>query len=228
MLGVPTSPNAWPLTLIVAAGIAGAVAIFAGVPIVAGLWRIGAGWRARGKPVIEAADRTFLLVAMSFAASLAMVLLFSFRATYFDSEILRIWGRYFEFFAPLAWLAAAPAIVQLDAEARRPWRIAACGLVLAGLAALLFAFHKGVVLFPWDSTALTAFYRPDAARFALPTTFPVPGRRGGGDGGDGDAPADADLGPARLAGRLPGAGSAVHGPPTSSGWTPAGPGATRC
>lgn len=172
MLGVPTSPNAWPLTFIVAAGIAGAVAMFAGVPIVAGLWRLGAGWRASRRMVIDPPNRVFLLALLSLGASLVMVLLFSFRASYFESEILRIWGRYFEFFAPLIWLAAAPAIVQADAEARRPWRIAACGLVLAGLAALMFAFHKGVVLFPWDSTALTAFYAPDAARFALATAFP--------------------------------------------------------
>jgi hypothetical protein len=172
LLGAPTSPNAWPLTLIVAAAMAGAVAMFAGVPIVAGLADLLGRWRTQRRLPAEPWDRALMLVALSFGATLAMTLAFTFRATFYESEILRVWGRYFEFFAPLAWLAAAPAIVRLEAQGSRRWRVAACGLVLAGLGALLFAFHKGVVLFPWDSTALTAFYRPDAARFALATGFP--------------------------------------------------------
>jgi len=164
--------NAWPLALTVIMAIAGAVAVFAGAPIVAGLARLGRQWRSEHRLALAPADRTFTLVLLSFATTLAMVAAFSYRATAYEPERLRLWGRYFEFFAPMVWLAAAPAIAEAEAAGRRGWRIVACGVALVGLAALLFALHAGVVLFPWDSTALTAFYRPDPARFALATSFP--------------------------------------------------------
>ena len=172
LLGGETPANAWGLTLTVILAIGGAVAVFAGVPIVAGLARLSRRWRTERRLALDPTDRTFALVLLSFAATLAMVAAFSYRATAYEAERLRLWGRYFEFFAPLVWLAAAPAIAEAEVAGRRGWRIVACGVVLAGLAALLFALHAGVVLFPWDSTALTAFYRPDAGRFALATSFP--------------------------------------------------------
>ncbi|MDB5425008.1 MAG: hypothetical protein JWQ29_2424 [Phenylobacterium sp.] len=168
LLNQPAGPNAWALTGVAVTAMAGAAAMFAGVPILAGLLALGRRWRAERTLRLEAAERPFVLLLLAFAATLAMVAAFSFRATAFPSEVLRTWGRYFESFTPLIWLAAAPMIAGLGGR----WRIAACGLTLAGLAALLVALHAGIVLFPWDSSALTAFYSPDPVRFSLATTIP--------------------------------------------------------
>ena len=45
-------------------------------------------------------------------------------------------------------------------------------MTLAGLGGLLASFHSGVVLFPWDSSALTAFFAPDPVRAPLSVTLP--------------------------------------------------------
>ncbi len=157
------------LTLTTLAGLASLMAVLAGVPILAGLGARFSRWRARASPPTEGPERAFLLVLLSLVATLAMVAAFTFRASAYESEQGRLLGRYVEFFAPLLWLTAAP-FVGLARGWRRP--VAACAVVLAGLAGLLAVFRAGVVLFPWDSAALTAFFRSDPRRFALAAPLP--------------------------------------------------------
>jgi hypothetical protein len=118
---------------------------------------------------LEGVDRTFLLLALALAATLAMVTQFAMQVSSAPSETLRLWGRYFEFFAPMLWLAAAPALARPMPPAAR-WTAAAATVL--GLAGLFAAFWCGIVLFPWDASILTAFFAPDPVR--APAAFALP------------------------------------------------------
>ena len=145
--------------------------LLAGVPILTGLLRIGMRWnwsRGRGRFDIEPQEIAFLLVLLSFGATLAMTAIFTMKAlVYGPTEANRLWGRYFEFFVPMIWLTAAPFVLEFERGGGRWWRIAAGGVPLAGLVGLTVFVLGGIFLFPWDSTALTAFFRPDPAKFGL-------------------------------------------------------------
>jgi hypothetical protein len=113
-----------------------------------------------------------LLLALSLVATVAMVALYTLKLAVVPTEMRRLWGRYFEFFIPLIWVAAAPAIVRWDAGSNRASRFGAVAITLAGLGGLLFSFHAEIVLFPWDATAVTAFFHPHPVRAPVLTEFP--------------------------------------------------------
>jgi len=143
-------------------GVSSALAILAGAPIMIGLADLWARWRAQRRGfTAEGSDLVFLLLTLSAAATVVMVAIFAGKVGFSPEETKRLWGRYFEFFAPLLWLAAAPALARpIDPRVR--WACAA--VMLAGLAGLLAAFRSGVVLFPWDASAVSAFFHADAVR----------------------------------------------------------------
>jgi hypothetical protein len=111
----------------------------------------------------------FLLLVLSLAATLVMVTLFALKIASTPGESERLWGRYFEYFTPLIWLAAAPALARPIGR-RTAW--ACTAVTLAGLAGLSLSFRAGIVLFPWDSSALTAFFAPDPVRAPLGPEMP--------------------------------------------------------
>ncbi|MDP3855181.1 hypothetical protein [Phenylobacterium sp.] len=151
--------------------------LLAGVPIATGLARIVARWRwsrRRGGFELDAEETTFLLVLLAFAATLAMVAIFSVKAlVYGPNEANRLWGRYFEFFVPMIWLAAAPFIGEFQAGGGRAWRVAMALITLVGLGGLVACLFLGVMVFPWDGSAVTAFFRPDFARWNLTVGAPL-------------------------------------------------------
>ncbi|THD65414.1 hypothetical protein, partial [Phenylobacterium sp.] len=170
ILGLGTPLSAWSLGLLEAVAMTSAAAVLAGIPLTAGLGDLVTRWRARGRRFeADGADLIFLLLALSLVATVAMASLFAAQVASTPSETKRLWGRYFEFFVPLLWLAAAPALARPMGR-RTAW--ACAGVVLGGLAGLLACLKAGIVLFPWDAGILTAFFHPDPVRAPLPGTFP--------------------------------------------------------
>lgn len=104
----------------------------------------------------EGADLAFLLTLAAFGATVCMVSIFAYKMSFATSETYRLWGRYFEFFIPLLWITAWPAIRR--AEGLRDRRLLAAGTCLAGLIGLTIALHEAITLFPWDTAALHAFF----------------------------------------------------------------------
>lgn len=159
------------------AAMASASLLLAGVPIATGLARIVARWRwsqRRGGFRLEESETTFLLVLLALAATLAMVAIFAGKAlVYGPNETGRLWGRYFEFFVPIIWLAAAPFIAEFQRGGGRPWRIAMALVTLVGVAGLAVCMLRGMAIFPWDGSALTAFYRPHLARWNFDAGAPL-------------------------------------------------------
>ncbi|HXA40510.1 MAG TPA: hypothetical protein VNW53_16045 [Phenylobacterium sp.] len=169
-LAMAPPPGAWRVGLLQAAAMASAAAVLAGVPLAVGLTDLAQRRRARrGRFEAEGTELVFLLLALALAATVAMVTLFAMQVAWTPSETKRLWGRYFEFFAPLLWLAAGPALAR-PVGRRTAW--ACAGLLLAGLLGLLASFHAGIVLFPWDAGALTAFFRSDPVRAPLNAALP--------------------------------------------------------
>jgi hypothetical protein len=164
-LAQPPVPDALGLGALYLGSMVAALAVLAGVPVVAGLADLRDRWRAaRGGFMADGRDLVFALLLLSAAMTLAMVTLFAVKIAWSPGERLRLWGRYFEFFAPMLWLAAAPALARPIGR-RTAW--ACVAVMLAGLAGLLASLQAGIVLFPWDSTVLTAFFRADPLRAAL-------------------------------------------------------------
>jgi hypothetical protein len=164
-LAAATPPDAPALATLALVSMGSGLAILAGAPVVIGLADLAARRRAQGRAfVAEGTDLVFLLLVLSAAATVAMVALFAVKVAGTPGESGRLWGRYFEYFAPLLWLAAAPALARpIGPEIR--W--ACAGVMLAGLAGLMWSFQAGIVLFPWDSSILTAFFHPDPVRAPL-------------------------------------------------------------
>jgi hypothetical protein len=163
-------PHALAIAALVLGSMTSAMAILVGAPIVVGLSDLVARWRSRRDGfAAEGADRVLLLLVLSLAATLVMVTIFAIKIASTPGESGRLWGRYFEYFAPLIWLAAAPALARPIGR-RTAW---SCAVVtLSGLAGLLLSFRAGIVLFPWDSSALTAFFAPDPVRASLGPEMP--------------------------------------------------------
>jgi hypothetical protein len=114
----------------------------------------------------------FVLLVLSLIATLAMVTIFAMKISSTPSETKRLWGRYFEFLAPMIWLAAAPALAR---PAAPRVRLACSAVMLAGLAGLIASFRAGIVLFPWDASILTAFFHSDPVRAAAEFSIPFRG-----------------------------------------------------
>lgn len=164
-IGMPNAPGAVGLALQSLATMVSASAVLAGAPLVAGMADLWRRWRARTDGwTLNGHDLALLFLAGGLAGTLAMVGIYAMKVAGIPSETQRLWGRYFEFFAPLIWLAAAPALAKpLD----RGVAWTAAGVMLAGLAGLVACLHSGIVLLPWDSTVLLAFFRPDPVRAPL-------------------------------------------------------------
>jgi len=151
-----------------------ASALMLGVPATAAASDLLTRWRAErpGTFQLTGGDLMVLLLAGSLVATVAMIAIYTTKLAVDPNEMRRLWGRYFEFFVPLIWVASAPALARWDSEAGWVSRLVAAAIVLAGLAGLLFSFHAQVVLFPWDGTAVTAFFRPDPVRAPVTTQIP--------------------------------------------------------
>jgi hypothetical protein len=164
-LAAATPPDAAGVAALALVSMTSALAVLAGAPVLIGLADIAGRWRAQRRGfVAEGSDLIFLLLVLSTAATVAMVTVFAVKVAGTAGESGRLWGRYFEYFAPLLWLAAAPALARPVGLGMR-WACAA--LMLAGLAGLMWSFQAGIVLFPWDSSILTAFFHPDPVRAPL-------------------------------------------------------------
>ena len=153
-----------------------ACGLLAGPPILLGLADLHRRWREdrdsfRPVPV----DLAFLFTLIGLFATLAMVAIFAMKiSTLAASETDRLWGRYFEFFVPILWLTAAPALARARAIDSRRTRVVLAAAVSLSLAGLVACLLWGVMLFPWDATAMSAFYRPDRARWPLDSfDYPV-------------------------------------------------------
>ncbi|HEV7385739.1 MAG TPA: hypothetical protein VGN89_12725, partial [Phenylobacterium sp.] len=165
-------PGALGLGLLTLRSMVSAMALLAGPPILVGLVELAGRRRAsRGRFEATGRDLVFLLLVLSLFATLAMVTIFAMKIASTPGETKRLWGRYFEFFAPMIWLAAAPALARPVAPRVR---LACAVVVLAGLAGLVASFRAGIVLFPWDASILTAFFHADPIR--APAEFRLPYR----------------------------------------------------
>ncbi len=176
-LETPTGTEGARLALWALAAMVCATLLLAGVPMATGLARIYARWRpslGRGGYRLDETETAFLLVLLALAATLAMVAIFSAKAlVYGPGEAGRLWGRYFEFFVPLIWLAAAPFIGEFQRGGGRTWRIAMALVTLVGLAGVAACMLGGMTIYPWDGAALSAFHRPDLSRWNFEAGAPL-------------------------------------------------------
>lgn len=168
----PPADGLWLAGLGVAS-MASVLALFAGPPLLAGLWSLAASARRliREGGAFRREDLVFLFALALALGTVAMVAVFTYKIAAVEGERYRLWGRYFEFFVPILWLAAAPHL--------QPWRQgyrhaarAAAGLALLGALGLAAAFLSGIMLFPWDGTAVTAFFAPDPERWGFAPQAP--------------------------------------------------------
>jgi hypothetical protein len=172
-LGTSLVPGAIQFGAIALFTMGSAVTLLAGIPLWVGLSDILHRWRQeRRRFRLTSDDLLFLLLAIALLATVCMAAIYTAKVASAPSEMLRLWGRYFEFFTPLVWLSAAGSIER--AEPLRRWRsrLILAAIPLAGLAGLLVSFHIGVVLFPWDAAAMTAFFKNDLARAAFGEVVP--------------------------------------------------------
>ncbi|MBS0332826.1 MAG: hypothetical protein JSS35_08675, partial [Proteobacteria bacterium] len=148
-----------------------AALLLAGAPAVVGLAELDRRQRAHRRAFhLLDRDLVFATLLLTLGATLAMVGVFETKVAAAPGEICRLWGRYFEFYAPMLWLAAAPALAQ---PVGRKVALAAGAVTLAGLVGLLAFLSSGWIVLPWDSAVLTAFFHPDPARAPLGLTVPL-------------------------------------------------------
>jgi hypothetical protein len=172
-LGVAAPAGAAGLGLQALAITGFAALVLAGPPLALGLAELVGRRRAQGAAFrLAERDVVFLVLAASLAATLAMTAVFELKIAGTPSETYRLWGRYFEFFAPLLWVAAAPAMA---ARPTRAGSLACAALTLAGLTGLLGLLQRGWIILPWDNAVLTAFFAPDPERAPVPLTVPLRG-----------------------------------------------------
>ena len=147
-----------------------ASAVLAGAPVAIGLsdligrWRAARSGQGGGRFEANGGDLIFAMLVLALGATLVMAAVFAMKTASTPGETGRLWGRYFEFFAPMIWIAAAPA---LGRPVGRATALASAGVMLAGLAGLIVCLHRGIVLFPWDASQLTAFFHTDPVRAPL-------------------------------------------------------------
>jgi hypothetical protein len=175
-LSLTAAPGAAMLGVLTAVSMVSALALFAGPPCAVAMAEIAGRWRTERRDLrLRGEDAVVLLLILAALATVAMVSLYAVKVARDPGETRRLWGRYFEFFAPLMWLAASPHLVRWARNARARSRAVCAGVMLAGLAGLLLSFRAGIVLFPWDATALTAFFHPDPVRAPLGLSLPYRG-----------------------------------------------------
>ncbi len=137
-------------------------------------WASAVRWmeRRRRGAAPDAADLASLFLVVALVCTLAMVLVFAVRISQIPGESGRLWGRYFEFYTPLLWIAAAGALPGFWRAGGRGRRLLAAALPLAGVVGLVLAGRLGLVLFPWDSAALSAFFSPRPERWMFVPDLP--------------------------------------------------------
>jgi hypothetical protein len=146
--------------------------LLAGPPIVIGLSELAGRWRGeRDDFRLKRRDLAFLIALGALAATLVMCAVFEMKVASTPSETQRLWGRYFEFYAPMLWVAAAPA---LGRPVTRGLALGCGAAALVGLVGLLGLLQRGWIVMPWDSAVLTAFFAPDPVR--APVVFALPYR----------------------------------------------------
>lgn len=160
---VPEQPLRTTAITLLSLGSAGVM--LAGAPLLAGGLAVSRRWR-RHEP-LGRDETAFVLLAGAFLAALAMILVFAVKASAIPGESGRLWGRYFEFYVPLLWIAAAGPLAGFWREASLPRRLLLAALPMAGLCGLMVAWRLGVLLTPWDSGALSAFYLPHLDRWGF-------------------------------------------------------------
>jgi hypothetical protein len=171
-LALTPPPGAWRIGLKQVLAMTSAAALLAGTPLAVGLADLWRRWReGRGRLEAQGGDLVFATLALALAATIAMVAVFAMKVSGNAGETDRLWGRYFEFFVPLIWLAAGPALTRPMSRGLA-WTCAAATAV--GLAGLIVSLQAGIVLLPWDASVLSAFFHADPAR--APLAFPIPYR----------------------------------------------------
>ena len=136
---------------------AAASLMLAGAPALTGLLRIELRWRWTRRHAqfhLEPLEAAFLLTALTLAASLVLTALLAMADR---ADPARVWGRQFEFFTPLLWLAAAPFLREFERGGGRWWRIAVSLTALIGLAGFAGRLLTGAAVRAWDAAALDAF-----------------------------------------------------------------------
>lgn len=148
-----------------------ATLLLAGAPLLAG--GLAVAQRAHRREPLGRDEIAFVLLAAAFLAALAMILLFAVKVSAIPGESGRLWGRYFEFYVPLLWIAAGGSLAGFWRSAGWPRRLLLAVLPMAGLFGIVAAWRFGVLLTPWDSGALSAFYLPHLDRwgFAPPAPY---------------------------------------------------------
>lgn len=169
LAGEPVEPIRTGLTA--AVGLTSATLLLASLP----LWAIARDlWRRRARKEAPSADALAgLFLAAALLATLTMILVFAVKISAMTGEQNRLWGRYFEFYVPLLWIAAARPLCGLWVETSRGGRWALAAAPVLGGVGLLLTAHWGVTLFPWDSAALTAFFVAHPERWPSPLTWPI-------------------------------------------------------
>ncbi len=174
ILKVAPPENGVRLAVLNVLAMTASVAMLAGVPLLLGLLHLLRRWRVRGggRLLLDGREAAFVLLVLSLGATIAMVGIFAMKVANSPGETLRLWGRYYEFFVPMIWLAAARPILWWDRRGAWAPFLAAAGLSLAGLCVLLLCFRAGIALYPWDATAINAFFEPVAGRTFDPDDVP--------------------------------------------------------
>ena len=175
ILKIAPPENGVRLAVLNVVAMTASVAMLAGVPLLLGLLHLVRRWRLRRASPrfqLDGREAAFLLLVLSLGATIAMVGIFAMKVANNPGETLRLWGRYYEFFVPMIWLAAARPILWWGRQ--RTWapRVAAAGITLAGLGVLLLCFRAGIALYPWDATAINAFFEPVTGRTFDPDDVP--------------------------------------------------------
>lgn len=171
-VGQQAPAGAWRLGVEAFAIMACSALLLCGVPIVLGLSDLAERWRGQGGAFrLKDRDLVFLILLVSLAATIAMVAIFAMKVAGAPSETYRLWGRYYEFYAPMLWLAAAPTLTR----ASRRTTVLSGVLTLVALAGLLGFLQHGWIVLPWDSAVLTAFFQSDPIRAALALPLPIRG-----------------------------------------------------
>lgn len=147
-----------------------ATLLMAGAPLLAGGLALVGRWRRREAPATD--EVAILVLAAALLATLVMIALFAVKVSAIPTESDRLWGRYFEFYTPLLWIAAAGPICALWRQGGLAARLWLAALPAAGLGGLVLAWMLGVTILPWDSAALSAFYMPHLDTWNFPPPVP--------------------------------------------------------
>lgn len=149
------------------------LALFAAPPLLAASWAIGCGaQRAWREGVGFSRDEVALLFTLLIAlGTVSMVGVFTYKVSAIDGERYRLWGRYFEFLVPILWIVSALHLQRWLHTSHFSHRAIWMAVTL-GAAGLVVSLLLGVMLFPWDGTAVTAFFFPDTGRWGFAPGFP--------------------------------------------------------